>query len=92
MSKCETCNHKEVCSYKDDYAEFAGKVEKINADVKAAPSPFNANAECGHYLNGMSLPGMWFVVKEPVILSNTWRNWECSGGSSGASSIREGTE
>lgn len=52
MNKCETCSHKEVCSLKDDYAEFAGKVEKINADVKTIPSSFRASVECKHYSGG----------------------------------------
>ena len=43
MSRCEDCNHRNICKYKEEY-------EKVLREITVkVPEPFTLTLNCGHY-------------------------------------------
>jgi hypothetical protein len=48
MSKCEGCNHRNICKYKDEYERV---LREITVKV---PEPFTLTLCCSHYYSSMT--------------------------------------
>ena len=59
ISKCEDCNHRNICKYKEEYDKILREI-----DVKV-PDPFTLILNCKHYystvcyLNSDSMHSSW---------------------------------
>jgi hypothetical protein len=43
LNKCEDCNHRNICKYRDDYEKV------IRNLVVSVPEPFTLTLNCSHY-------------------------------------------
>jgi hypothetical protein len=43
LNKCEDCNHRNICKYRDDYEKV------IRNLVVSVPEPFTLTLSCSHY-------------------------------------------
>ena len=43
ISRCEDCNHRNICKYKDEYDKV---IREVNVKV---PEPFTLTLNCSHY-------------------------------------------
>ena len=48
MSRCEDCNHRNICKYKDEYEKV---IREITVKV---PEPFTLTLNCKHYYSTMT--------------------------------------
>lgn len=53
MFKCDTCDHKEVCKFAEEFKEFEQKQEPTN------DKPFGVETKCQYYSNNQSIYPLW---------------------------------